>query len=290
MLNKAQIAIKTIYISIIGNFLLAVVKATSGIYGNSYALVADSLESCVDVFASLIALIALRYAAKPPDEDHPYGHGKIEPLITFLTVLFLVSTATIIAHQSIINIQEPHEPPKTFTLFVLGIIIIGKEIFYRVLTKKGNETDSSLLKAEAWHHRADSLTSGAAFIGILVAVIFGEKYAAADDWAALFASAIIYYNSFLIFRPAFGEIMDENLYDDLILKIRKIAKENPRVVDTEKCFVRKTGMYYFVDLHLIVSGKISVKEGHEISHEVKKEIITKEKDIIDVLIHIEPDE
>ncbi|WP_196887327.1 cation diffusion facilitator family transporter [Aureivirga sp. CE67] len=289
MLNKAQIAIKTIYISIIGNFLLAVVKAISGIYGNSYALVADSLESCVDVFASIIALIALKYATKPPDDNHPYGHGKIEPIITFLTVLFLVSTATVIAHQSIINIQEPHEAPKPFTLIVLAIIIIGKEIFYRILNKKGNETDSSILKAEAWHHRADSMTSGAAFIGILIAVIFGKEYAAADDWAALFASIIIYYNSFLIFRPALGEIMDENLYEELIEKIRKIAKENPRVVDTEKCFVRKTGMYYFVDLHLIVCGDITVKEGHEIAHEVKELIIKKEKDIIDVLIHIEPD-
>lgn len=290
MQPEAREAIKASYWSIAGNTLLAVAKGITGIFGNSYALIADAIESTTDVFSSILVLLGLRYASKPADENHPYGHGRAEPLFTFMVVGFLIVSATIIAYESIENINTPHEIPKPYTLIVLAVIIIIKEVFYRVVSKKGDETNSSVLKADAWHHRSDAITSLTAFIGISIALIMGKGYENADDWAALLASGFILYNAYLILRPALGEIMDEHMHDEMEAEIRSIALENPGVVETEKCYIRKTGMTYHVDLHIAVNAEISVKEGHDIAHRVKDELLLKIPEIADVLIHVEPDD
>ncbi|WP_298288188.1 cation diffusion facilitator family transporter [Lutibacter sp.] len=287
-MDNPKIALKTTYLSILSNLLLALIKAAAGILGNSYALIADAIESTTDIFSSFLVFLGIKYANKPPDENHPYGHGRIEPLITFLVVGFLIISATVIAYESIHQILSPQKAPKPWTLIVLGIIIIWKEISYRIVLHKSIQTNSTSLKADAWHHRSDAITSITAFIGISIALIFGEGFEAADDWAALFASAFIIYNAYLIFRPALGEIMDEHVHDDLIEEIRNIAITVEGVLGTEKCFVRKTGMKYHVDLHAIVSGEISVKEGHLISHNLKDRLQEKIPNLNDVLIHIEP--
>lgn len=289
-MNNEQTAIQTTYFSIIGNTCLALIKGFAGFFGNSYALIADAIESTTDIFSSLLVLLGLKYAKRPADENHPYGHGKIEPLITFLVVAFLVTSATIIAYESIQNIQKPHKIPKPWTLIVLGCIIIWKEISFRIVIKKSKQTNSSSLKADAWHHRSDAITSVMAFIGISIALFFGKGYETADDWAALFASAFILYNSYLIFRPALGEIMDEHLYDDLLEEIREESIKVKGIVGTEKCFIRKAGMKYHVDLHAIVNGELSVKEGHDISHRLKDHLRNKIPNLGHVLIHIEPNE
>lgn len=283
-------AVKASYFSIAGNALLAIAKAVTGIFGNSYALIADAIESTTDVFSSFLVLIGLRYANKPADENHPYGHGKAEPLITFMVVGFLIVSATVIAYESIENIQTPHKVPEPYTLIVLLVIILIKELSYRFVSKKGTETNSSALKADAWHHRSDAITSLMAFIGISVALFMGKGYENADDWAALFASGFILFNAYLILRPALGEVMDEHRYDDLELKIREIAQLNTGVIETEKCYVRKTGMTYHVDLHIAVDAQITVKEGHDIAHRVKDDILDNIPEIADVLIHVEPDD
>ncbi|MEQ8242262.1 cation diffusion facilitator family transporter [Fulvivirga sp.] len=285
--NKEN-AIKTTYLSIAGNTLLAVAKGVTGVFGNSYALIADAIESTTDIFSSILVLVGLKYSTKPADENHPYGHGKAEPLITFAVVGFLVVSATVIAYESIIHIQTPHKTPAPYTLIVLGAIVILKEIFYRVVNRKGEQTKSSALKADAWHHRSDAITSLMAFIGISIAIFMGPGYETADDWAALFASGFIMYNAYLIFRPALGEIMDEHLYDDLVVEIREVAQKVEGVIDTEKCFIRKTGMTFHVDLHLIVDGSISVKKGHDIAHDTKNVLLLEFPEIADILIHVEP--
>ena len=282
-------AIKASYFSIAGNAALAVIKGITGIFGNSYALIADAIESITDVFSSLLVLFGLKYSARPADDNHPYGHGKIEPLVTFAVVGFLIASATVIIFQSIENIQTPQKVPKPFTLIVLAVIIITKELFYRFVNKTGDETNSLSLKADAWHHRSDAITSLMAFIGISIAIVMGKGYETADDWAALFASGFILYNAYLILRPALGEIMDEHMYDDLIEEIREISHEVPGVIDTEKCFVRKAGMTYHVDLHMVVNGKLTVDKGHDIAHDLKNVLLEKIPQISDVLIHIEPD-
>jgi cation diffusion facilitator family transporter len=289
-MTNEQKAIRTTYFSILGNTALAAIKGLAGFFGNSYALIADALESTTDIFSSLLVLFGLKYANRPADKSHPYGHGRAEPLITFLVVGFLITSATIIAYESIQNIRKPHDLPKTWTLFVLLPLIIWKEISFRLVMKKAKETNSSSLKADAWHHRSDAITSVAAFIGISIALYFGKGYETADDWAALFASGFILYNSYLIFRPALGEIMDEHLYDDLIEDIRKVSLTVDGIVATEKCFVRKAGMKYHVDLHAVVDANMSVKRGHEIAHILKDTLRNEIPQLGHVLIHIEPNE
>jgi len=287
-LENSNRAIKTVYFSLFSNALLAAIKGVSGIVGNSYALIADAIESTTDIFASLLVLLGLRYARRPADENHPYGHGRIEPLVTFLVVAFLVVSAVVIIHESIVNIQTPHEPPALWTLWVLGAIIAWKEISYRVVMKKGEETHSSSLKADAWHHRSDAITSVTAFIGISVALIMGDGYESADDWAALLASGFILYNSYLIFRPALGEIMDEHMYDGLTQKVRIKALEVPGIKGTEKCYIRKAGLAYHIDLHALVDGSITVSHGHDMAHRLEDKLRNELPNIGHVIIHIEP--
>ncbi len=287
-MTHTETAVKTTYFSIIGNTALALIKGFAGIFGNSYALIADAIESTADIFSSLLVLFGLKYSSRPADENHPYGHGRAEPLITFLVVGFLITSATIIAYESIVNISTPHDLPKPFTLFILAGIIIWKEISFRIVMKKSKETNSSSLRADAWHHRSDAITSVAAFIGISIALFFGKGYESADDWAALLASVMILYNSYLIFRPALGEIMDEHLYDDLVDEIRKIAITVDGIIGTEKCFVRKAGMKYHVDLHAIVDATITVKEGHDLAHLLKDTLRHEIPELGHVLIHVEP--
>jgi len=289
-MTNEQTAIRTTYFSIAGNVVLAIIKGLAGFFGHSYALIADAIESTTDIFSSLLVLLGLKYANRPADTNHPYGHGRIEPLITFVVVGLLITSASIIAFKSIQNIGRPHELPKAWTLFVLGAIIIWKEVSFQLVLKKSKQTNSSSLKADAWHHRSDAITSVAAFIGISIAIILGQGYESADDWAALFASAFILYNSYIIFRPALGEIMDEHVYDDLIQEIRDVALTVNGVLDTEKCFIRKVGLKYHVDLHAIVDGGLSVKEGHDIAHKLKDTLRQQLPQLGNVLIHIEPGE
>jgi cation diffusion facilitator family transporter len=288
--ENEQIAIRTTYFSIAGNTSLALIKGLAGVFGNSFALIADAIESMTDIFASFLVLFGLKYANRPADKNHPYGHGRAEPLITFLVVGFLFTSATIIAYKSIENIGTPHELPEIWTLFVLAPLIIWKEISFRLVMKKAMVTNSSSLKADAWHHRSDAITSIAAFIGISIALLLGKGYEASDDWAALFASGFILYNSYKIFRPALGEIMDEHLYDDLVADIRAVSISVDGIVGTEKCFIRKAGMKYHVDLHAMVDAEITVKQGHEIAHKLKDTLRSVIPQLGHILIHIEPNE
>lgn len=287
-MNKSSLAIRTVLFSMLGNVALAIIKFVAGIFGNSFALIADGIESVVDVFASILVLFGIKYSARPADENHPYGHGKAEPLITFLVIGFLIISATTIAWQSILNIQTPHKLPEIWTLWVLAVIILWKEIAFQVVIRRSKKLKSTSLKGEAWHHRSDAITSVAAFVGITIALMGGDGYEVADDYAALLAVGFILYNCYLIFRPALSEVMDENNHDELTLEIRKVALTVPGVEGTEKCFIRKAGMIYHVDLHAKVKGDLSVTKGHDISHKLKDTLRLEIPELGHVLIHIEP--
>lgn len=289
-MTNQETAIKATYFSILGNIGLATIKGLAGFFGNSYALIADAIESTADIFSSFLVLFGIKYANRPADKNHPYGHGRAEPLITFIVVGFLITSATIIAYESIQNIGTPHQLPKSWTLLVLAIIIIWKEYSFQKVMKKAIQTNSSSLKADAWHHRSDAVTSIAAFLGISIALFFGKGYESADDWAALLASFFILYNSYLIFRPALGEIMDEHRYQDLEQNIRTISLKVEGILGTEKCFIRKAGMKYHVDLHAIVDANITVKEGHDLAHQLKDVLRNEIFELGHVLIHVEPNE
>ena len=286
--EKAAMAEKTVYFSILGSLGLAIIKWLAGFFGNSFALIADAIESTTDIFSSVLVLLGIKYSKRPADDNHPYGHGRIEPLVTFIVVIFLVISATVIAHQSIINLRTPHELPEAWTLFVLGAIILWKEISYHVVNRRAKLLNSTSLKADAWHHRSDAITSVAAFIGISIALWFGKGYEYADDWAALFAAGFILYNCYHIFRPALGEIMDENLFEDMVSKVRELSLHVDGVMAIDKCYVRKIGMSFLIDIHAVVDPQLNVKQGHEIAHALKDYLILHMPEIANVFVHIEP--
>lgn len=286
--TREKLALSAVIFSIISNLSLMLIKGISGYLGNSYALIADAIESMADIISSILLYAGLQFAHKPPDDNHPYGHGKIEPLLTLIIGAFLLASAGLITTHSIENINTPHRLPKTWTLLVLLPIIIWKEISFQHIMRRAKQINSTTLKAEAWHQRSDALTSISAFIGISIAVVMGDGYESADDWAALVAAALIVYNSLQLLRPTLAELMDANDYDELIAQIRHEAKQVNGILGTEKCFVRKSGTYYWVDLHAMVDGNLSVREGHQLAHDLKSHLQTTIPVIQDVLIHIEP--
>jgi cation diffusion facilitator family transporter len=272
------------------NVALAVVKVTTGLVGNSYALVADGIESAADVVSSLVVWSGLRISIRPPDEEHPYGHGKAESVAAFVVAIALLGAAGTIAYQSIQEIRTPHSMPAWFTLPVLLLVIAVKALLFRFVLRTAEDLESTSLKGDAWHHYSDAITSAAAAIGIIIALVGGEKYAAADDWAALLACGVIAWNGIALVRAAADELMDRAAPETIFQAIRETAAEVEGVLDTDKCFVRKYGMGYVVDLHVVVDGQLTVEAGHAIGHRVKDALCNGPLKIIDVLIHIEPGE
>lgn len=286
--HPAYVGIKAVQHGIGLNLLLAIVKVVAGVLGNSYALIADAIESGSDVLSSILVWIGLRTAARPPDENHPYGHGKAEPVAAIVVSLMLISASVLIAVESINHIRTPHETPAAWTLLIIGAIVIGKELIFRYVMRTAEDINSTAIKGEAQHHRADAITSVAAFVGITIALIGGKGYESADDWAALLAALFIAYNAWNIFRPAFSELMDEAVDGKIVAEIRVIANNVEGVEAIDKCFVRKMGFEYFVDIHVVVNGEISVREGHDIAHRVKNSILQSKPEVYDVLTHVEP--
>jgi cation diffusion facilitator family transporter len=288
--NKFNIkrGLKTTFIGIVVSFFLAVIKIVTGIIGNSYALIADGIESLTDIFTSSIVFAGLYFASKPADEDHPYGHGKAEPFAGVAVAFGIFIAAMIIVVQSIYEIITPHHAPAPFTLIVLVMVIITKESLFRFIIKVADNAKSVAIKNDAWHHRSDAITSAAAFIGISIALIGGPGYESADDFAALFASVIIIINAYRIFKPALYELLDTAPPAKTIQQVRDVAIKVENVMGIDKCYVRKMGFDYFVDIHVLVDANLPVYKGHEIAHKVKDELMKAYSNISDVLVHIEP--
>ncbi len=289
-MSRTEKGVKATLITISVNIVLACVKIFTGVLGNSYALIADGVESIMDIFSSIIVMQGFRIGSKPPDDNHPWGHGKAESLAALFVALLLCLVAMGIAAQSIHNIIVPDEGPAPYTLFVLVLVIFSKEILFRFLMKKSADLDSLALRADAWHSRFDALTSLAAFIGIGIALLGGKPYASADDWAALFASGIILFNGARILRSATDELMDSIPQPNIEARIRDVAKKVRGINGVEKCRVRQSGSGFLVELHIEVDGNISVYEGHKTAHDVKDALIGSGIGIIDAAIHVEPSE
>lgn len=275
-------------VSLLVNVFLAVTKVAVGVVGNAYALVADGIESAVDILSSLIVWSGLRIAVRPPDDDHPYGHGKAESIAAVAAALLLFGAAALIAAQSIREIRVPHHAPEWYTLVVLVGIVGLKETMFRLVLRVGEELDSQALRSDAWHHRSDALTSVAAFVGISIALIGGEGYEIADDIAALAACAVIVVNAARLLRPAMNEVMDAAVPAATEARLRELAASVEGVEDVEKTRVRKSGMALLMDIHIEVDGKLTVRAGHEIAHAVKDRILAAGFGVVDVVVHVEP--
>jgi cation diffusion facilitator family transporter len=275
-------------LGILVNGILATAKLVGGILGNSYALIADAVESMTDIFSSFVVWRGLSVAIQPPDSDHPYGHGKAEPLAASFVSLMLLAAALGIAIQAIREILRPHLMPRPFTIWLLLAVVVIKESLFRFVFHVGNQTSSTAVRTDAWHHRSDAITSAAAGIGIAIALWGGKGYESADDWAALFASSIVAWNGFQLLKPAVDELMDALPSEEMQKEIASIALSCGGVLAVEKVLARKTGFVYWVDMHLEVPKDMTVEEAHAVSHVVKDRIRQQLPTIREVSIHVEP--
>ncbi len=291
---KAAEGRKVVLTGVLLNLVLSAGKIIGGLLGRSNALIADGIESLLDLFSSLLIWGALKYAAKPPDEEHPYGHGKAESLASLVGALVLAIAGSLIAHNSVIQLLAaahgaPVHVPSPWTLLILICVIGLKETLYQFMARRARRIGSNALLADAWHHRSDAVTSVAAFIGISISLLGGHGYEVADDWAALFACVVIFYSSYNMLKMCLGDMMDARVSPDAEQTVMRITCSVPGVLSAEKCRIRKSGLSYIADLHIRVSGEISVTEGHDISHRVKDLLMVSELPLEDVTVHVEPE-
>lgn len=286
--TNLQVGARVALLGLLTNLALATAKIVAGVLGNAYVLIADGIESALDIAGSVVIWGGLKFAARPPDATHPYGHGKAEPIAAVMVAVAVLAAAFGLAIQSVRELFLPHHAPAPFTLIVLVLAIVVKEILYRRVVAFGRHVESTALQTDAWHHRSDALTSVAALIGISVALIGGEAWQSADDWAALFACALIGTNGYRLLKPALHEIMDTAPRGPIVDFVRTSAASVPGVMEIDKCLIRKMGLDFYVDLHVRVDGNIPVREGHHIAHQVKRAIQEKDGRIADVLVHVEP--
>lgn len=271
------------------NIALAIVKIGGGVFGHTYALIADGAESTLDVLSSLLVWTGFRVAGRPPDANHPYGHGKAEPLAGLAVAVFVFAMAAWIAVESLHEIVTPHEAPRWWTLPLLAGIVIAKFLFSRRMGAAGKAHDSTALGIEAQHHWSDAITSGAAFVGIAIALVGGGGWETADDWAALAACGVIAFNGVGMVSKALHDVMDTAVSLRFENEIRELALAVPGVGALHKVRVRKSGLTYLVDIQIRVNGDISVRAGHNIAHAVKDVLIASAPHrISDVTVHVEP--
>jgi cation diffusion facilitator family transporter len=269
------------------NTALSVIKLAAGVLGNSYALIADAIESLADIFGSAVIWIGLHVAQKPRSEKHPYGYGKAEALAAIIVAFLMFAAGIMICIEAVHEIRTPHHAPEWWTLCVLAATVVIKETLFRFVRRAARATTSAAVETDAWHHRADAITSAAAFIGISIALVGGRGYEQADDWAALFAAAMIFINAALLLGEPVRQLLDVTNPEE-VRAASTIAAQSPGVVSVHKVFARKPGTQYWLDMHVRVDPAMSVREAHTLAHAVKDAIRAANPRISDVLIHIEP--
>jgi cation diffusion facilitator family transporter len=293
---RAREGRRLVLVGVFLNIVLAVAKVTGGILGRSHALIADGIESSLDILSSTLMWGAMKYSERPPDEDHPYGHGKMESLAAFVGAGFLILAGLSLGIHSVREIVLLHSDsteanlPAAFTLGILAATIVIKEGLFRWLRHRGEEIGSNAVQADAWHHRSDALTSLAAVVGITAALVGGPAWAQADDWAALFSCVLILFNGGKMLKNSIGDVLDQQASREIVESILATVREVPGVTSVEKCRVRKSGFSRFADLHVRVAGNRNVREGHEIAHNVKDRLMDAHFHLADVTVHIEPED
>jgi cation diffusion facilitator family transporter len=291
--TSVQRGIRSAKIGLLVNTALALTKLVAGIVGNTYALIADAVESFTDIFASLVVWGGLRVASRDPDEAYPFGYGKAEALAASVVSLMLLGAAVFIAAESIREIRTPHLTPAPWTLLVLIAVMLVKWTLSRRVHAVGVDIHSTAVQADAWHHMSDAVTSAAAFIGIGIALL-GARYAggsgweSADDWAALLAATVIAYNGVIMLRPALQDLMDRSPGSEFLVQVRRAAESVAGVLATEKLFIRKTGMVYRVTIHVHAEPTMSLHDAHVLGGKVKGAIRSAVPQVQSVLVHMEP--
>lgn len=276
---------------IVANVVLAIGKALAGFLGHSTALLADAMESFSDAVWSLVTLLAVRVSNRPPDSDHPYGHGKAEPLFALCAAMFLMASTTWLGWHIWLSLRSSAlTRPSLFTAWVLVGILLVKAIQFVYVRRAAKHVRSIALDAEAQHHQTDALTSFAALVGVLLVHYGPPAMAKADQVAALLAIGVVFYTLGKLWWAAFQELMDEHPHHpDIELAMAVLPSQLPVPAVVEQYRIRKMGVRYYIDLHLHISGELSVREGHVIAHQAKDCLREACPMVADVLIHIEPD-
>ena len=288
MTERNRRGVRAAQTAILVNAFLALTKLAAGIFGHTYALVADAVESTTDVFSSTIVWAGLRVASRDPDEAYPFGYGKAEPLATAVVAMLLLGAAVGVALQSISEIRTPHLTPAPWTLAVLVGVVVVKWVLSRRVHAIGSAIGSTAVKADAWHHMSDALTSAAAFIGISIALWGGPGWESADDWAALLASFIIATNGIMMLRPALHDLMDRMPGPEIVEPVRRAAQSVAGVLATEKLAVRRSGLGYRVTIHVQADSQLPLHDAHVLSGKVKGAIKAALPEVQYVLVHMEP--
>lgn len=271
------------------NAVLAVAKFSGGVFGNTYALIADAAESALDILSSLLVWAGFRVASRPPDANHPYGHGKAEPLAALAVAVFIFAMTGWVGIHAIHEIITPHRAPRWWTLLLLAAVIAVKLWYSQRMRMAGFAANSTALHVEAVHHWADAVTSAAAFVGIAIALIGGEGWESADDWAALFACVIIAFNGVGMVMRSLGDVMDTAVPAAFENEVRALALAVPGVGALHRVRMRKSGLSYLVDIQVRVDGEMTVRAGHDIAHAVKDALLASPRHrITDVTVHVEP--
>ena len=286
--DRFEKSLRSVSVGLVSNIGLAGIKTVAGIVGNSYALIADGIESIVDIFSSIIVLAGIKISSRPADANHPYGHGRAESLAAMIVSVVLLLVGLRIAVESIHGINHPRHAPAAFTLMILLGVIFIKEVLFRFIFAVADNVNSLAVKTDAWHHRSDAITSLTAFIGISIALIGGPGYESADNWAALVASGVIGFNGMMLLKIAVADLMDQAQSPQTEQAVRELAGKIAGVVSIEKCRLRKSGFHFLVDIHVQVDPMMTVVKAHEISHQVKDALVASSLGIADVLVHIEP--
>ena len=289
---RARRGVRAVQLGMLANAALAAVKLVAGVVGNSYALVADAIESTADVFSSLIVWRGLAVSAQPADEDHPFGHGKAEALAAATVALMLLAAAVGICVEAVREIRTPHHAPAAWTLLVLAAVMLAKWLLSRRVRRVGASIGSSAVQADAGHHLSDAISSAAAFVGITVALVGtrlrGPGWGVADDWAALVAAVVILHTGVGILRPALNDLMDRSPGPEVIAPIRAAAESVPRVLAIEQLAVRRMGLVYRVTIHVQTYPHMPLDEAHALGGAVKSAIRQAVPEVQSVLVHREP--
>ncbi len=281
-------AIRAALLGLFINLALGAVKLTGGILGNSFALISDAINSLGDCLTSTVVVVALWFAQKPGDAEHPYGHTRAEAVAASSVALLIIVSALYVGWEAVQRIWLQHSIPPVWTLWIAGSNVVIKESLYRYKVKVGRRTGSMAIIANAWDHRADALCALAVLIGLGAVRWGGPAYAWADEAAAILVVVAILSTGTSLYYASARALLDLQADDELVNAIRQTAGDVEGVEAVEKLWVRKTGLEYLADIHVEVDAYMTVEEGHCIAHQVKDRLLGDFPTLRDVLVHLEP--
>ncbi len=281
-------AMRAALLGLVVNLTLGVVKLVAGIFGPSFALISDAVNSLGDTLTSIVTMAALWYAQQPADEEHPYGHTRAETVAGAYVAVLIIASALYVGWEAASRLTQLHALPPVWTLWIAGANVVIKEALYWYKRDVGQRTGSMAIIANAWDHRSDALCSLAVLIGLSVVRVAGPNYLWVDEAAALVVVSVILWTGARLLRRSTSELLDPQADAEIVGRVRSLAAAVPGVRAVEKLWVRKTGIEYLVDVHIQVDATLTVEEGHRIGHAVKDRLVRQIATVRDVLVHLEP--